>query len=241
MKKLSFFSLAALGLLSVGACKSSSGTAASNIENENVTLEGAYEQVGDTRTHIVFAKNGTFFTTYASTRVEGRYTATHTTAGLSITLSLKDEETIVADDPPVVDAGKDTGTSPVDAGKTDAGKVDAGGGVADAGKSDAGGTTKDAGVVTPDPGETNGDEVFGAIKLTKYEFLTTGKRGTLLLRNDSGSRQFKKLTSYCIEAADCSAQGLNTCATGFTCGSHVCACGSSKGSDAGTPKPDAGK
>ena len=234
MKKLSIL-LVATGLLAAAACKTT-GTASSNVESESVTLEGAFEQVGDTRTHIVFAKNGAFFTTYASQRVEGRYTATHTVAGTSITLSLKTQETIDDEDPPVVDAGKDSGGSS-DAGKTDAGKVDAGNGIADAGKSDA--SVKDAGVAAPDPGETNGDEVFGPMKLTTYEFLVTGKRGTLVMRNAAGSRQFKKMASYCIESADCTSQGLKACATTYSCLANACVCG--KAADAGTPKPDAGK
>ncbi|MFO0666600.1 MAG: hypothetical protein U0174_21775 [Polyangiaceae bacterium] len=239
MKKASLSFLVFGGLLALGACKTS-GTASSNIENESLTIEGAFEQVGDTRSHLVLSKNGTFFSTYADQRIEGRYTATHTTAGLVISFTLKDQE-VIEDDPPIVDAGKDTGSTVdagKDAGKTDAGGVvDAGSGSADAGKSDAG--TKDAGTPVVDPGQTNGDDVFGPLKLTKYEYLQTGKRGTLLIRNDSGSRQYKKLPSYCIESADCSTQGLNPCATTFSCSAHACVC--SKGTDGGTPKSDAGK
>lgn len=226
MKKTSSFLLALGGFLAIAACKSSSGTSQQNIENENLTIEGAFEQVGDNRAHLVFAKNGTFFATYASERVEGRYTATHTFGGPTVTLSLKTEETIDPDPTPVVDAGKDTGT-----------KSDAGGTIADAGKSDA--AAKDAGIVTPDPGQTNGDEVFGELKLTKYEFILTGKHGTLVLRNDSGTRQYKKLASYCTEASDCSTQGLKACSTAYSCSARACVCG--KAGDAGTPKSDAGK
>lgn len=227
MKKTSSLMFVLGGLATIAACKSSSGTSQSNIENESLTLEGAFEQVGDNRAHLVFAKNGTFFATYASERVEGRYTATHTFGGPSITLSLKKEEVIEPDPPsPVADAGKDSGT-----------KSDAGGTIADAGKSDA--AAKDAGVVAPDPGQTNGDEVFGELKLTKYDFLVTGKQGTLVLRNDMGTRQYKKLASYCTEASDCSTQGLKACATGYSCSARACTCG--KAGDAGTPKSDAGK
>ncbi|NOU32553.1 MAG: hypothetical protein HOO96_32010 [Polyangiaceae bacterium] len=176
----------------------------SNVEEQNMSLEGAYEEVGNTQLHVLFAKSGAFVVSDNGARTEGKYVSARGGNGPKVTLAEGRA------------SSSDAGTTPTDAGTrpADSGAPRADGGT---GSSDAG--------AAPAPG--------AAFAMGSYDVLETGKRRTLLLRASSGTRQFKRVASYCDVKADCSIQGLKACATGsYVCTSHACACG-----DAGADDP----
>jgi hypothetical protein len=194
-KAILWLSLGACGAFAFACAKADPAATESNVEEQNMSLEGAYEEVGNTSLHVLFSKSGAFVVSDNGARTEGKYISSRADNGPRVTLA----------------DGRATGDGGV---RTDSG----------APRSD-GGTTADAGAGT-------------AFALGAYDVLETGKRRTLLLRASGGTRQFKRVASFCDVKADCAIQGLKACTTGsFVCAAHSCACGAS---DAGDPPSDGG-
>jgi hypothetical protein len=96
------------------------------------------------------------------------------------------------------------------------------------------------------------DAEEGASFLGEFDFLQTGTKQNLLLRDDAGKTVvLNKLASFCAEAEDCNAQGLKACESGkaYACAASACSCkvppasGSSKDAgpkDSGAVSKDAG-
>ncbi len=195
MKKL-FVCLSLGAACAAFACsKAEPDATESNVEEQNMSLEGAYEEVGNTQLHVLFAKSGAFVVADNGARTEGKYVSARGGNGPKVTLAEGRAST------------SDAGTTPGDAGTRPA---------------DGGAPRADAGAAPA-----------AAFAMGSYDVLETGKRRTLLLRASGGTRQFKRVASYCDVKADCSIQGLKACATGsYVCSSHACACG-----DAGAEDP----
>ncbi len=214
MKKL-FVCLSLGAACAAFACsKAEPDATESNVEEQNMSLEGAYEEVGNTQLHVLFAKSGAFVVSDNGARTEGKYISARGGNGPKVTLAEGRA------------SSSDAGTAPSDGGSR---PVDSG-----APRADGGTTASDAGAAPA-----------GALAMGSYDVLETGKRRTLLLRAGGGTRQFKRVASYCDVKADCSIQGLKACATGsYVCASHACVCGDAGaddppvrdgGSDSGSP------